>query len=209
MNVLRRTDLLDTSHLTHRFLVDRIRLMGAEWKIQRVCEIVKMADQIAQVSPRARNPQGVSLDSMDQAFRALRTHGIEPILCGSIAASIWGHPRYADDLDICVRQSFDFTAFQVHQVILLPKFLEMARARSVTVDITQGMHANVVSSEDLVLQKLNCVKSGMRPRDVHWNDLVQVIEIQGDVFDREYLLNWAEHFDLKALAEEALSEARP
>lgn len=71
------------------------------------------------------------------------------------------------------------------------------------------MQFDVVSPEDLVLQKLNCVKSGMRPRDVHWNDLVQVIEIQGDAFDRNYLLKWAEHFGLKELAEEALSEARP
>ena len=76
-------------------------------------------------------------------------------------------------------------------------------------ELFPGVPGLVIAPENIVLQKLRWYDLGNRVSDRQWNDLVQVIEIQGDAFDREYLLKWAEHFGLKELAEEALSEARP
>lgn len=85
--------------------------------------------------------------------------------------------------------------------------LVFRRAREV--EISSGVRARYVSAEDIVLMKLRWYVLGNRISDRQWNDLVQVIEIQGEAFDREYLLHWAEHFGLKDLAQEALNEAKP
>lgn len=83
------------------------------------------------------------------------------------------------------------------------------RERSKTCLLFEGVEARVVAPENIVLQKLRWYDLGNRVSDRQWNDLVQVIEVQGPAFDREYMLHWAEHFNLRDLAEEALSEARP
>jgi hypothetical protein len=81
--------------------------------------------------------------------------------------------------------------------------------RSREIEISPGVLARYVAAEDIVLMKLRRYELGSRVSDRQWNDLVQVIEIQGDAFDRDYLLHWADHFGVRELAEEALSEARP
>lgn len=81
--------------------------------------------------------------------------------------------------------------------------------RAKSAEIVPGVLGWYVSAEDIVLMKIRWYELGNRVSDRQWNDLVQVIEIQGDAFDREYLLNWAEHFGLRELAMEALGEARP
>ena len=84
---------------------------------------------------------------------------------------------------------------------------ELERAQLVS--LFDGVDAMVIAPENIVLQKLRWFELGNRVSDRQWNDLVQVIEIQGEAFDRDYLLEWAEHFKVRDLAEEALAEARP
>lgn len=84
-----------------------------------------------------------------------------------------------------------------------------AEKRARAVELLPGLVVRYVSAEDIVLMKLRWFELGNRVSDRQWNDLVQVIEIQGEAFDREFLLHWAEHFGLRELALEALSEARP
>jgi hypothetical protein len=81
------------------------------------------------------------------------------------------------------------------------------RARSA--EIASRVKAWYVSAEDIVLMKLRWYDLGNRISDRQWNDLLQVIEVQGEAFDRDYLIKWAEYFEVRGLAEEALREARP
>jgi hypothetical protein len=86
---------------------------------------------------------------------------------------------------------------------------QIVSQRAKSVEITEGFDVWYVTAEDIVLMKLRWYDLGNRVSDRQWNDLVQVIEIQGEAFDRDYLLQWAEHFGVKDLALEAFSEARP
>lgn len=63
------------------------------------------------------------------------------------------------------------------------------------------------SPEDSVLQKIRWYELGNRVSDRQWNDLVQVIEVQAENFDREYFREWADKLGIRELAEEALAEA--
>jgi hypothetical protein len=63
------------------------------------------------------------------------------------------------------------------------------------------------SPEDSVLQKIRWYELGNRVSDRQWNDLVQVIEVQADQFDRAYFREWAAKLGIQELAEEALNEA--
>jgi hypothetical protein len=85
----------------------------------------------------------------------------------------------------------------------------LVEERAKSVELVPGKQVWYVSAEDIVLMKLRGYDLGNRISDRQWNDLVQVIEVQGSAFDREYLLHWAERFELRDLALEALSEARP
>ncbi len=81
--------------------------------------------------------------------------------------------------------------------------------RSQVCFLFEGVSARVIAPENIVLQKLKWYVEGNRISNQQWNDVVRVIEFLGDAFDRDYLLHWADHFDLRELAEAALSEARP
>ncbi|MFI5386853.1 MAG: hypothetical protein ACHQ50_12130 [Fimbriimonadales bacterium] len=61
--------------------------------------------------------------------------------------------------------------------------------------------------EDSVLQKIRWYELGNRSSDRQWNDLVQVIEVQGEAFNRVYFREWADKLEIRELAEEALAEA--
>jgi hypothetical protein len=65
----------------------------------------------------------------------------------------------------------------------------------------------IYSPEDTVLQKIRWYELGNRVSDRQWNDLVQVIEVQADAFDRDYFREWADKLEIRELAEEALAES--
>lgn len=69
------------------------------------------------------------------------------------------------------------------------------------------IEAWIYSPEDTVLQKIRSYELGNRSSDRQWNDLVQVIEVQGEAFDRVYFREWADKLEIRELAEEALAEA--
>lgn len=84
---------------------------------------------------------------------------------------------------------------------------QLVAERAIPAEIIPGVQGWYVSAEDIVLMKLRWYELGNRVSDRQWNDLVQVIDVQGQAFDRDYLLRWAEHFEVKSLAGEALKEA--
>lgn len=64
-----------------------------------------------------------------------------------------------------------------------------------------------MSVEDIILTKLRWYELGRGISDRQWNDLVLVIETQGDDLDWTYLEKWAAHFGLAELLAEARAEA--
>lgn len=83
---------------------------------------------------------------------------------------------------------------------------EIERARDI--QLLEGVSAWVAAPENTVLQKIKWYESGNRVSDRQWNDIVQVIEIQGPAFDRDYFLHWANRLGIRELAEQALVEAK-
>lgn len=69
--------------------------------------------------------------------------------------------------------------------------------------------SRVIAPEKVVLQKLRWYELGNRVSDRQWNDVIQVIEVQGEAFDSCCSLGWAEHFNMRDIAEQALAEAMP
>jgi hypothetical protein len=65
----------------------------------------------------------------------------------------------------------------------------------------------VTSPEDIVLHKLICYRMGDGVSDRQWQDLVNVMKVQGPALDRAYLASWAADLDVLDLLEKAWSEA--
>jgi hypothetical protein len=83
---------------------------------------------------------------------------------------------------------------------------DSAFARRRKIRVIGDVEAWFVSPQDGVLQKILRYELGNRVSDRQWNDLVQVIEVQGAQFDRSYFRSWAEKLGIGELADEALAE---
>ena len=188
------------------------------------------------------------LEVVADALARFHRIGLNPLIGGSFASSVWGRPRQTHDLDVSVLlspqhaepilQEFEgdymvnrgemeaalaspkwpatFQLLHFESTFKIDVFLsenneydKLVAERARSAEILPGTQARYVSAEDIVLTKLRLYDLGRRVSDRQWNDLVQVIEIQGKAFDRDYLLRWAEHFGLRDLAIEALQEAKP
>lgn len=86
------------------------------------------------------------------------------------------------------------------------EFSEMERAS--TFELFKDVRARVSSAEDTALQKLRWFQMGNMVSDRQWNDIIQIIETQGENFDRDYFLKWAEDLGVLDLARMALAESR-
>ena len=67
--------------------------------------------------------------------------------------------------------------------------------------------AYVSSPEDNVLAKLDWYRKGGEVSDRQWGDVINVIKIQGNRLDHEYLHKWATQLGVEDLLAKALSEA--
>jgi hypothetical protein len=61
--------------------------------------------------------------------------------------------------------------------------------------------------EDIVLAKLDWYRKGNYVASQQWSDISNVIRIQGERLDIEYLRNWASELNLSDLLEQALEES--
>jgi len=66
----------------------------------------------------------------------------------------------------------------------------------------------VASAEDTILAKLEWFRLGGETSERQWNDVLGVLEVQGDALDRAYLERWASELGVAALLERALREIR-
>ena len=65
----------------------------------------------------------------------------------------------------------------------------------------------VASAEDTILTKLEWYRMGGEISDRQWNDVLNVIKIQGEQLDRDYLRRWAAQLGIADLLERALGQA--
>ncbi|MDZ7626744.1 MAG: hypothetical protein U5J96_20140 [Ignavibacteriaceae bacterium] len=64
------------------------------------------------------------------------------------------------------------------------------------------------SAEDTILSKLEWYKAGGSVSERQWKDIIGVIKVQGELLDRDYLINWSEELSVKDLLEKALKEGK-
>ncbi len=91
------------------------------------------------------------------------------------------------------RQPFDQTQFQRRQVNIIAQDPERT--------------AYVASPEDNILAKLVWYRKGGEVSDRQWQDIVNVMRIQGDRLDLPYLHEWAARLAVADLLEHALGTA--
>lgn len=79
--------------------------------------------------------------------------------------------------------------------------------RATPLAITGSVSFPVLTPENIILRKLLWYRMGNRISDRQWNDVVKVIEVQGDALDLEYLNEWAQRLQLTSMLEEAFADA--
>jgi hypothetical protein len=64
----------------------------------------------------------------------------------------------------------------------------------------------VITAEDIVLAKLRCYKDGGSASERQWNDIRNILQIQGNRLDRRYLHEWAAVLEVQELLSDLLDE---
>lgn len=72
----------------------------------------------------------------------------------------------------------------------------------------QQPKAYFASPEDTVLAKLDWYRQGNEVSDMQWRDVLNVIKVQADRLDLEYLRHWAKDLGVADLLEQAIVEAK-
>jgi len=84
--------------------------------------------------------------------------------------------------------------------------LQRRQLREIT--LNQQLHAYFASPEDTVLAKLNWYRRGNEVSDLQWRDVLNVIKVQGERLDLDYMRHWAKELGVADLLEQAISEAK-
>ena len=118
---------------------------------------------------------------------------------------------------IAHRRSFNLihneTAFKVDVFIPQDRDYDRAALERIREDqLGDGTNFAVVyvaSPEDVVVKKLEWYRLGDEVSQQQWEDVVKVIELQGERLDVDYLRKWAKELGVSDLLEAALSEGSP
>jgi hypothetical protein len=68
--------------------------------------------------------------------------------------------------------------------------------------------ASYPNPEGIVLSKLRWYREGRGISDRQWNDVIEVLRVQGDQLDDSYLDHWAAELELTDLLQRAREDAR-
>ena len=85
---------------------------------------------------------------------------------------------------------------------------EMDRARTWVIDEENDLRFAVADPADIILQKLLWYEMGERVSERQWQDVLNVIKVNGPALDRTYLDHWAKKKNLTGLLEKAFAQAQ-
>lgn len=80
-------------------------------------------------------------------------------------------------------------------------------SRAITAETLPGVELRFSSPEDVVITKLRWFVLGNQISDRQWTDIVQVLEMQSEDLDQEYLDRWTRFFGIHELFVEAKRQA--
>ncbi len=131
--------------------------------------------------------------------------------------ALLGDEFYADEESIREAVSRGGSVNLIHQVTLDKVDLFTANterergehARAVEVELSPSFTVRVASPEDTVIRKLDWYRQGGDVSDRQWNDILGVLKVQGEHFDRVYAVERAAELGLTALLERALEDGGP
>jgi hypothetical protein len=85
---------------------------------------------------------------------------------------------------------------------------EIKRRQFLTTALLGGdpMTLPVVSAEDILLAKLRWYQDGGSTSERQWNDLRNILQVQGTRLDRAYLHQWAVTLEVQGLLAKLLNE---
>jgi len=106
------------------------------------------------------------------------------------------HIETAFKVDVFISKAGGFAAQQ----------LERRQLRT----ISQGAEhqAYFASPEDTVLAKLEWYRRGNEVSDLQWRDVLEIIKVQGNKLDIDYMRHWAQELNVAGLLEQILVEAK-
>jgi hypothetical protein len=81
------------------------------------------------------------------------------------------------------------------------------RARAIEMTLAPEVIVRVASPEDTVLRKLDWYRQGGGVSDRQWNDVLGVLKVQGEHFDRDYAVERSRELDLSELLAMAFEDA--
>lgn len=192
---------------------------------QREAYLIELQSRMAQLQAwrDATMDPNKLIESVLDLQKRLEEAGVACVLIGGLAVSAWGEPRGTRDVDLKVllkREDaqrlldllgVDFTPlhadpleairrngilfvhnrFGVRIDLLLAdtEFDEAAIRRARSVELQPRRTVRVCSPEDLIVYKL------LTPRGRDYDDIVGVIQRQGDVLDDAYVIKWLKEFE--------------
>jgi hypothetical protein len=162
----------------------------------------------------ASSVHGVIRTTMDVDLVAdLRPEHVEPLV------QMLGQTFYVDAgaIQEAIRSRRSFNLIHLETMFKVDVFVrkrrpydqaQLERRLLQTLSSNPEQVAYVASAEDTVLTKLEWYRMGGEISDRQWNDVLNVIKVQGGRLDRDYLRHWAAQLGVGDLLERVLDQTR-
>ncbi|MEN6575963.1 MAG: hypothetical protein ABFD90_06435 [Phycisphaerales bacterium] len=145
------------------------------------------------------------IEIAQRLIRVLDTLDIPYAIGGSMASSLYGMRRFTQDADIVVKPFLPIADKFFNAVKGEFERQLLVRSRRVKLTDTAQSEVCVVSPEDIILLKLRWLQETGGTSEHQWRD---VLGVQGEGLDYEYLADWAKKLGLNELLDRAIAEVR-